>query len=158
MYSGNKQYSFEEVFSKLMKYCSYQERSKLEVEQKASLLGAKKNELEKLVDLLQADNFIDEKRFAESYVRGKLKVKRWGKYKIREGLRMKGVSNVLIEKQLIEIGREEYLENLEHLVDQRKLSGKLSQEELSKQYRYFLSKGYDSDLVMEVFRKRGLLQ
>lgn len=157
MYSGNKQYSFEEVLIKLMKYCSYQERSALEVKQKAALLGAKRSDLEKLIDLLKADNFINEKRFAESYVRGKFKVKRWGKYKIREGLRMKGISDTVIEKQLSGISREQYLENLEHLVDQRNLSGKLSQEELSKQYRYFLSKGYESDLVMEVFRKRGLL-
>lgn len=157
MYSGNKQYSFEEVLSKLMRYCSYQERSELEVCQKAALLGAKKSDLEKFIDFLKADNFINEKRFAESYVRGKFKVKRWGKYKIREGLRMKGISDALIEKQLSGISREQYLENLEHLVEQRNLSGKLSQEELSKQYRYFLSKGYESDLVMEVFRKRGLL-
>lgn len=157
MYSGNKQYSFEEVLSKLMRYCSYQERSELEVRQKAALLGAKKSDFEKLIGLLKADNFINEKRFAESYVRGKLKVKRWGKYKICEGLRMKGVSAGTIEKQLSGISREQYLENLEHLVEQRNLSGKLSQEELSKQYRYFLSKGYESDLVMEVFRKRGLL-
>lgn len=157
MYSGNKQYSFEEVLSKLMRYCSYQERSELEVRQKATLLGAKKSDLEKCIDLLKADNFLNEKRFAESYVSGKLKVKRWGKYKIREGLRTKGISDALIEKQLSGIKREQYLQNLEHLVEQRNLSGKLSQEELSKQYRYFLSKGYESDLVMEVFRKRGLL-
>lgn len=156
MYSGNKQYSFGEVLNKLMRYCSYQERSTLEVKQKAALLGAKRSDLEKLIDLLQEDNFINEKRFAESYVRGKFKVKRWGKYKIREGLRMKGVSDAVLEKQLSGISREQFLENLEHLVEQRNLSGKLSQEELSKQYRYFLSKGYESDLVVEVFRKKNL--
>lgn len=158
MYTGNKQYSFEEVLSKLMKYCSYQERSKLEVTQKALHLGLKKNELEQLVEKLIADNFINEKRFVSSYVRGKLNIKKWGKYKIREGLRAKGVSETEIQDQLSRIDQSQFKENLIELVEQRKLAKPLGQEELSKHYRYFMSRGYESGLIMEVLKEKGLLR
>jgi len=151
----DKQYSFEEVLSKLMKYCSYQERSSLEIKQKAISLGAGSNEIIKLIELLEEENFYNERRFVESYVRGKLRIKRWGKYKIIEGLRAKGISTNTIEESLAVVPDESYLRNLRYLVDKRIVSENLKREEVAKHYRYFLSKGYEASLIRIIFEKKG---
>ncbi len=157
MYSRNKQYSFQEVLSKLMKYCSYQDRSKLEVRRKAYTLGANKIEIEKLIEHLEDEKFLNEHRFTASYVRGKLEIKRWGKYKIREGLKSKGIAENLVQEYLSKVSEDTFTENIKYLIKKRGLNGKLYPEELAKEYRYFLSRGYEYDQLKRVFEEEGLI-
>ena len=103
------------------------------------------------------DNFINEERFAALFVRGKVNVKRWGLYKIREGLGAKGVSSAEIAKAIETIDREKYQENLNYLV-QRKVE--LQPEfaaDISKLYRFLQSKGYESDEISKVLREKKLM-
>ena len=72
-------YTFEEIKHKLEYYCSYQDRCHKEVEQKLNsftLITALK---EKVIVHLIENNFINEERFAQSFVRGKHNYKFWGK-------------------------------------------------------------------------------
>ncbi len=151
---NNKSYSFDEILSKLMRYCSYQERSLFEIRQKARTLGANNEESQRLIKALEEDGFFNEKRFVEAYVRGKLKIKRWGKYKIIEGLYAKGVSKQNIEEAVEAIPAETYKDNLKYLLDKRKVTGCLSPDEVAKHFRYFLSKGYESTEIEQLFREK----
>ena len=57
---------------KVMKFCSYQERSRLEVRRKMAALKMPPAEAERLlVDLVEM-NFVSDERFAESFIRGKM--------------------------------------------------------------------------------------
>jgi len=142
--------SFEEVLAKLMRYCSYQERSELEVRQKANTLGYRGNDVDLLVERLIADNFQNEKRFAEAYVRGKVNAKRWGIFKIREGLSSKGVASQVATKALNSINKKDYLDNLNYLLRNKlKDISQFNQDEKAKLYRFLLSKGYESEKVLE---------
>ena len=126
MYSRNKQYSFQEVLSKLTKYCSYQDRSKLEVRRKAYSLGASKSAIEEMLDYLEDEKFLDENRFVASYVRGKVQIKRWGKYKIRKGLKSKGIAENLVQEYLSKVSEDTFKENIEYLIKKRGLEPKLT--------------------------------
>lgn len=140
--------SFDEVLAKLMKYCAYQERSELEAAQKAKDLGADDKTVAKLLEELLEEGFVNNRRFAELYTRGKLIQKKWGKYKIIEGLRMKGLSRPTIQKVVNEIDDEIYQGNLQALIAKKKGDLSLNRDQQAKLYRYLVAKGYESALIM----------
>ena len=84
--------------SKAEAYCAYQERSQYEVRGKLISLGMRNQELEEIILHLIETNFLNEERFAKAYAQGKLRVKGWGKNKIKQGLLFKQVSTPLIKK------------------------------------------------------------
>lgn len=126
---------------KVMKFCSYQERSRLEVRRKMAALKMPPAEAERLlVDLVEM-NFVSDERFAESFIRGKMNIKRWGKVKMRVELRQRGISDEIINQKFDEIDDEQYFANLRYLVE--KWSRENPQGEKVKLIKFLLSKGYE---------------
>jgi len=149
--------SYQEVLSKLMRYCSYQERSKLDVRLKMKTLSMSTAEQEELFGYLEAEDFINEERFAKLFVRGKVNVKRWGIYKIREALYTKGIKSDLVALAIKEIDLDAYNKNLEELTDKKMALLKGDETIKEKLYRYLLSKGYESNLVVQQLKGKGLM-
>lgn len=157
MFKKKQPLSFQEVLSKLMRYCSYQERSLFEVKQKLREYALPADKVDELMDLLVDDNFINEERFAALFVRGKVNVKRWGLYKIREGLGGKGVSSAEIAKALKTIDEVKYQENLDYLVERKVELQPEFAADISKLYRFLQSKGYEGDKISAVLREKKLM-
>ena len=112
--------SLENLYAKISRYCAYQERSSGEVRQKLRLLGADSETSQKLLERLADDNFINEERFARAYVRGKFRINGWGRLKIKNGLRAKGVDESLIRAALAEeINEKEYAALLQRTVTEK---------------------------------------
>jgi regulatory protein len=149
-------YSFAEVYSKLMKYCAYQERSSFEAKNKAYELGFRSQELDELIDQLIDENFVNDERFAAAFVRGKLNVKRWGRYKISEGLYAKGIKGKNAEFALIQIEETQYLENLNYWVNYKMEREVYTKSEAPKLYRFLQSKGFEGDLISKALKDISL--
>lgn len=149
MFKSRKQYSYEEVLTKLMGFCAYQERSPYEVKLKAINYGLSKEESAQIVDTLIKDRFVNEDRFTKAYIRGKVSIKRWGTYKIREGLLSKGIPERVVEKHLNQVPAETHFKNAQYWFKRKVGDGvqKLTQEDKSKLYRYLAQKGFESDLI-----------
>ena len=62
----------------------------------------------RLIELLKKENFVLEKRFAESYARGKFRNNAWGIQKIKQGLKSKGIKQRDIDSGIQQIEQEEY--------------------------------------------------
>lgn len=146
MSEEKQQYSFEEVLNKLKSYCAYQERSNLEVQNRANQLGALKQDIERLISVLENENYLNEERFTKVYARSKFNSNHWGRYKIIEGLRGKGISNQQINEALKEISTEEIQAKLNYLISKRIRSN----DNREKRIRYLLSKGYSMDEISRV--------
>ncbi|MDD6582091.1 MAG: regulatory protein RecX [Bacteroidales bacterium] len=126
---------------KVMKFCSYQERSRLEVRRKMAALKMPPAEAERLLADLVEMNFVSDERFAESFIRGKMNIKRWGKVKMRVELHQRGISDEIINQKFDEIDDEQYFANLRYLVE--KWSRENPQGEKVKLIKFLLSKGYE---------------
>ena len=100
--------------------------------------------------LIELD-FLNEERFARSYVRGKFRINKWGRNKILNGLRMKRVPDYCIEKGLDEIDEEEYRSVLKELID-RKLKGSDQFEIKRKAIASMQSKGYETGVILDVMK------
>ena len=89
-----------------------------------------------------------------SYVRGKFKIKRWGRVKIKHQLKRHQISEYLIKKALSQIDLNEYFGSAYRLGNM--LYDRLSVKETniatlhSKIFRYLLQKGYESTIIIEV--------
>ena len=144
-------YTFEEIKHKLEYYCSYQDRCHKEVEQKLNsftLITALK---EKVIVHLIENNFINEERFAKSFVRGKHNYKGWGKNRIVNELKFRNISSRIIETALKEIPEATYLENFHALAEKNWeiIKEPKGQKRNKKFVDFLLRKGYETSLIYE---------
>jgi len=149
----------EEVLKKLQHYCAYQERCHSEVRTKLLDLKIYGDLLEEIMGELIKDDFLNEQRFAESYAGGKFRMKKWGKLKITQKLKVKGVSAYCIRKGIGVIEDEGYLKTLSQVID------KYYCERKSKDFsgyvlyinclKYCQNKGYEYPLIKEMLAKKN---
>lgn len=139
------------VLAKAQKFCAYQERSHEEVRTKLLQWQVYGDELEEILYQLIADGFLNEGRFASVYTRSKFNQKSWGRIKIKNALKLKGVTPKCIEISLDEIDPVIYKEKLRQLFEKKASDLDLRDySEKVKVIRYLQNKGYELDLIMEV--------
>lgn len=109
------------ALSRAERYCAYQERSQQEVRDKLYEWGQYPSAVENIISKLIETNFLNEERFSKAYTIGKFRQKGWGKIKIKQGLKLKKVSEPLIKKALNNIDGDEYGEMLNRLIQKKLL-------------------------------------
>ena len=145
-------YSFEQALVKMEAWCAYQDRCLFEVQNKLNSWNIDFQTSEKIIEKLILNRFLDEKRFVESYVSGKVRIKRWGRIKIKHHLFQKRVDKKLIEQGLKAIDLEIYWDNLIALATRKSSEIKPSEDPWKAKQKimtYLVSKGYEQDLIYE---------
>ena len=141
-----------EIYQKLMRYCAYQERSPYDVMQKMRTWEMDAKAMEETLNFLQEEGFVDEERFAASYVRGKFNSNKWGRNKIREGLYARKIPKYIIEQALAELDEDLYAAQLVKLLEKKHAA--LKEEDPFKRKQklalYAQSKGYELDLIWKL--------
>lgn len=135
-----------------MQFCAYRDRSQKEVEEKLIDMRMIPAAREKIIIQLMQENFLNEERFARSFARGKFRIKKWGKNKIKQELKVREISTPLIRIALTEINEEEYFKTLRELAEKKSLMLKEKDpfKKRNKLSNYLLQKGFESSLVYEV--------
>jgi regulatory protein len=148
------------ALAKAESWCAYQERSQNEVRNKLYDWGLRPNEVEEVLTELIISNFLNEERFALAYVSGKINIKKWGKIKVKQGLKLKKVPDKLLQKALNSIDSDKYLGNLKALAI-KKSSVLTEKNPLKRKYKlvsYLQSKGFENDLIFDVLKANNLSQ
>ena len=132
-------------------YCAYQERCRMEVIQKLKKLKIYGDSIEEYITHLINNDFLNEKRFAESYVRGKFNNNDWGKIRIVRELESRNISQVNIENALTEINQEDYLKKVRVLSKKiiNENNDKPKEEIKEKIYSRLEYKGWEKELIYE---------
>ena len=148
-------YTFEEIKHKLKYYCSYQDRCHKEVEQKLNSFTLITELKEKVIVHLIENNFINEERFAKSFVRGKHNYKGWGKNRIVNELKFRNISSRIITIALKEIPEETYLENFHQLAEKHwnSITERKGQKKNKKFVDFLLRKGYETSLIYDKLKE-----
>lgn len=147
--------SFLEALGKLEAFCAYQERCQFEVEQKMIGWTLSQEQKEQLIAHLIANRFIDEERFAEAFVSGKFRIKKWGKIKIKSHLKAKKVSEYSISKALNTIDGDEYYLTLINLATSKIAMIKEKDEWIkkSKLIKFLSARGFEQDLIYDAINE-----
>ncbi|MDB5109293.1 MAG: RecX family transcriptional regulator [Mucilaginibacter sp.] len=146
------------ALAKAEHYCAYQERSQQEVRDKLYEWGLWPQAVENIIVQLISSNFLNEERFAKAYTKGKFNQKDWGKIKIKQGLKLKQVPDVLIKKALGTIDPDNYFQSLEKVL-QKKSALIAEKDPYKRRYKlqqYAMSRGYELDLILEVLKASDL--
>src|SRR5690606_26532445 len=135
--------------AKILAYAAYQERCQKEVRDKLYGYGISSSEVEKLITFLILEGFLNEERFAKSFVRGKFRLKRWGKVRIRQELRNRMINDYCINSGLKEIDEQEYWDTLNFSAERKwiKLTDNNPLIKKMKLYRFLTYKGFEADLI-----------
>lgn len=144
-------YTVKEATAKLMAYCAYQERCHQEVEEKLIALRMIPEARAQIINTLLQEDFLNEERFARTFVRGKFRIKKWGRLRIKRELKKRNLSAYNIKYGMTEINEEEYQQNLDDLFQKRlnSITEKNFYKRKKKVADYLLYRGYESNLVYE---------
>lgn len=145
----------EEALKKLQRYCVYQDRCHQEVRTKLLDLGIRGYDLEDIMAELVIDKFLDEERFAKSYVRGKFRNNKWGRIKIERELKQRNISAYCIKKGLAELDELDYEATLKELIFKKSATTKAPNpySKNAKIAKYVIGKGYESSLVWRIIKE-----
>jgi regulatory protein len=146
-----KTYTIDEALLKLQNYCAYQERCHQEVRQK--LLGMRMipNAIDIIIVRLLEHNFLNEERFAKTFVSGKFRIKKWGKYRLTFELKKKDISKHNINLAISQIPSNEYIEVFSELAE-KKANSIMEKDKWNKKKKlvdYLLYRGWESHLVYD---------
>lgn len=127
--------------------CSQREYCVSQIEEKLVAWGQSAEACERIISKLIEERFIDEARFSRAYALDKMRYNHWGRVKIRQMLRMLGVSNADREAAIAVLPDDEYFSILRHLVEQKLPSIKARSEyELrGKLLRFLTGRGFELD-------------
>lgn len=151
----SKKMLFDELLEKGRKFCAYRDRTIKEVKQKLYSQGASQSLASQIIQTLHDEQFIDEQRFALSFVRGKLENNKWGKVKIKYEMQARGLDPQTINQALESLDTERYREILNGIA-QAKIKTLSDLDEFTakgKAAEYCSRKGFEMDLVWKVLEE-----
>ncbi|QEM02616.1 RecX family transcriptional regulator [Mucilaginibacter rubeus] len=146
------------ALAKAEHFCAYQERAQQEVRDKLYEWGLWPDAVERIISQLIEGNFLNEERFARIYAKSKFNQKAWGRIKIKQGLKLKRVPDVLIKKALLTIDPDDYLTALTHLL-QKKEATLNEKNQLKRRYKlqqYAIGRGFEAELIADILKNSKL--
>jgi len=133
-----------ELKLKIKNYCAYQDRCHYDVTNKLYKLGATSYQVDDIIMELMEESFLNEQRYSDNYVKGKLFNNLWGFNKIRQNLKQKRVTSMCIEESISKIDHNDYLDVC------RKVIKKRNDSNVYKLKNYLISRGFEYSIIDEV--------
>lgn len=154
----------DEALASLMRLCARAERSSGDALRLMQNWGVAKEEQYRVLQRLQSERFIDDRRYAEAFVREKCNLSAWGRYKIQSALKRKGIAGDIIAEALVALNTTDNKKRL-----QERLQTKIKHIKYDTPYqlktkliRYALSLGFEMDEVMdcvnEIIKKNNITE
>lgn len=142
----------DEILYKLAARCSVSEQCLSDITAKLDKYDLPEEEKTRILRHLVEEKYVDDGRYAKAYVRDKYRFNKWGRIKIAQGLRMKGIDSETIDSAMEAIDEEEYLEILSDLIKAKRKStkGRNEYEVNGKLYRFAAGRGFEYDAIRRV--------
>jgi regulatory protein len=152
---ANKPLTPDQVLDKMAKYCAYQERCVKDVRDKLKTFEIPEEEKAKILDYLLDNRFVNDERYAKSFVRGKINQSGWGVNKIRFHLIQKSIDKEIIDEALGQTDEEIYRQRLMNILKVKSKTVKAANdfEKKRKLAAYAMQKGFEGSLVWEVLKE-----
>ena len=141
------------ILEKIKSYCQYQERCTKEVRKKLYNLKTSTESTEKIISFLTNNDFLNDERFVKFFIQGKLRIKKWGKIKLKYELKSRGINYQIIETSIKNISDDEYISYFEEFSSNKIkfLKGTTDQKKRSF-INYFTYRGWENDLIYQKLR------
>lgn len=147
--------AFQKMYEKAARYCSDDEHCRSKVKKKLRQWGAETIWIENILLKLEAEDFLNETRYAELFVRSKVRQNSWGKLKIIQALRFDKVCEESIQSGWTALNENLYLETLKKNLQKAEQSVKAADPQTKEQkiIAHAASKGFEPELIRKVYRE-----
>ncbi len=159
----NKKEEQSEIRNKVFKYLARREHSRYELYNKLSRKDYDRENINIILDELEDKDYINDERFARSWIKSRLRFKPRGPRLIKKELAQKGVSKSLQDSLIFELISEEKELEMAKDLSRKWLSKKRNKnkENIDKKlYRYLSNKGFGSNIsitILDNLRDENLL-
>ena len=138
------------IIDKIQSYCLYQDRCIKEVKNKLFSLKVNNNLGEKIINHLIDNDYLNEERFVKLFIQGKLRIKKWGKIKLKYELKIRGINNNIIDAHIKNISEDEYISYFDEFSSSKIkfLKGSLDKKKRSF-INYFTYRGWENQLIYQ---------
>lgn len=133
-----------------LRYLSQREHSRTELERKLARHAEEPEELDRVLDDLQAKGFISEARVVESVLHQR--AAQYGALRLRQELQHKGVAAAAISEAVAGLAESEFDRAL--ALWQRRFEAAADARERARQSRFLLARGFSGAVVTRVLRHR----
>ena len=137
-----------EIMTKMELFCAWQERCENDVRKKLTSFHLSEAQEVEIINQLKANNFLNDERFVEMFVRGKVRVG-WGKQKIVAALRAKHLPEELVDGHCAQIPADDYREALQKAMEKWRRTHPDEAPNSPKLVRHLLSRGFGMEEIMK---------
>ncbi len=149
---AKKPLTYENALTRAANLCARAEHCRFEIAAKLRQWGTDVQDAERILDWLEDGGFINEERFAQSFVHDKYRFDGWGRTKIRYTLRRYGIGDAAVEAAFREIDENEYVGILRTLLETKSRHSAETDPYKKKAslFRYAMSRGYEPQLISKI--------
>jgi regulatory protein len=140
------------ALNKAMALCARREFCSGDIRAKLESWGLNSQDVRSVISTLIKEDFINDRRYVEAFVKDKYRHNKWGKVKIAAHLRAKNIATELIGSVLALLDDDQYRQMIRDTLDShRKFIKAKNQYDLKgKLLRFGLSKGFESHILYDI--------
>lgn len=143
--------SEKEAYLTLAALCAQAEHCQWEMLEKMRRWEVPEEALARVMQRLVKERYVDDERYAQAFVKDKIRYNKWGRRKVDQALWQKHIDEDIRKRVLDEVDDDEYLKVLRPLLKQKRKSTKANSDyELNqKLMRFAMGRGFTFDIIRQ---------
>ena len=143
--------SEKEAYLTLAALCAQAEHCQWEMLEKMRRWEVPEEAQARVMQRLVSERYVDDERYAQAFVKDKIRYNKWGRRKVDQALWQKHIDEDIRKRVLDEVDDDEYLKVLRPLLKQKRKSTKANNDyELNqKLMRFALGRGFTFDIISQ---------
>ena len=146
-----KEMTEQEAYLQLAALCAQAEHCQYEMLEKMRKWELPETVQARVMARLIKERYVDNERYARSFVKDKIRYNKWGRRKVQQALWQKRIDCDIQQTVLDEIGDDEYLKVLKPLLKQKSkgIKAESDYERNQKLVRFALGRGFTFDIIRQ---------
>ena len=146
---ANRELIANEAYTKMAQLCSRSEQCSADIRKKMITYDLVDEVVDEIITKLKSERFLDDKRYVNAYISDKFRLNKWGKIKIKHYLKLKGLSDDIIQDGLDEINDEKYKTALIKTMKEKAkaVKNKDKFEKMGQIIRFAQNRGFEPELI-----------
>ena len=143
--------SEKEAYLTLAALCAQTEHCQWEMLEKMRRWEVPEEAQTRVMQRLVKERYVDDERYAQAFVKDKIRYNKWGRRKVDQALWQKHIDEDIRKRVLDEVDDDEYLSVLRPLLKQKRKSTKANSDyELNqKLMRFAMGRGFTFDIIRQ---------
>lgn len=141
----------QEAYLTLAALCAQAEHCQYEMVEKMRRWELSEEAQARVMAKLIKERYVDDERYAQAFVKDKIRYNKWGRRKVEQGLWQKRIDEDIRKRVLDEVDDNEYLDVLRPLLKQKRktIKAKNDYELNQKLMRFAMGRGFTFNLIRQ---------